>query len=89
MALSRQCKLLDVTRSVVYEQKKRLQKDVDESELLLLQLLDEEYTRHPFYGSRRMTKYLCGCGYIVNRKRVQRLMQTLGLIAVNVKVLVA
>ena len=80
MALSRQCKLLDVTRSVVYEQKKRLQKDVDESELLLLQLLDEEYTRHPFYGSRRMTKYLCGCGYIVNRKRIQRLMQTLGLV---------
>lgn len=45
----------------------------------MLQLLDEEYTRHPFYGTRRMTKYLCGCGYAVNRKRVQRLMQQLGL----------
>ncbi|MBD9361511.1 IS3 family transposase [Methylomonas fluvii] len=79
LALSTQCQLLKVTRSVVYEQKNRLLKAVDEDECLLLRLLDEEYTRHPFYGSRRMTKYLCGCGQVVNRKRVQRLMQTLGL----------
>lgn len=46
---------------------------------MLLNELDEEYTRHPFYGTRRMTKYLCGRGYAVNRKRVQRLMQKLGL----------
>jgi len=44
-----------------------------------MELLDEEYTRHPFYGSRRMKRYLKDCGYIVNRKKVQRLMQTLGL----------
>lgn len=80
MALARQCHLLAVTRSVVYAQKKRQQKDVDENDRLLLQLLDEEYTRHPFYGSRRMTTYLCGLGHAVNRKRVQRLMQTLGLV---------
>ena len=71
--------MLKVTRSVVYEQKRRLLKAVDEDDCLLLRLLDEEYTQHPFYGSRRMTKYLCGCGYAVNRKRVQRLMRTLGL----------
>ena len=45
----------------------------------MLELLDEEYTRHPFYGSRRMKRYLKDCGYVVNRKKVQRLMQTLGL----------
>jgi putative transposase len=64
----------------VYAHKKRLLNARDEDECLLLQLLDEEYTRHPFYGSRRMTKYLCGLGYKINRKRVQRLMQTLGLV---------
>jgi putative transposase len=64
----------------VYEQKKRFLKDVDESELILLKLLDEEYTRHPFYGSRRMKLFLKDCGYTVNRKRVQRLMQQLGLV---------
>ena len=80
VALSTQCELLKVNRSVVYAHKKRLLRAVDEDEILLLQLLDEEYTRHPFYGSRRMTQYLCGLGHRVNRKRVQRLMRTLGLV---------
>ena len=80
LALSLQCKLLKVNRSVVYAHKNRVLKSVDKKESLLLELLDEEYTRHPFYGSRRMTKYLCGLGHKVNRKRVQRLMQTLGLV---------
>jgi putative transposase len=64
----------------VYARKKRGLKDVAESELILLKLLDEEYTRHPFYGSRRMRRYLQDAGYSVNRKRVQRLMQQLGLV---------
>jgi putative transposase len=79
IAVSKQCQLLAVTRSVVYDKKKRLQKDVGALDSILLQLLDEEYTRHPFYGTRRMTHYLRGCGHAVNRKRVQRLMQKLGL----------
>jgi len=54
---------------------------VDDVELMLLRLLDEEYTRHPFYGSRKMTVWLCDQGHAVNRKRVQRLMRILGLIA--------
>jgi putative transposase len=63
----------------VYEQRKRLLKDVSARDLLLLELLDEEYTRHPFYGSRRMKRYLKDCGYVVNRKKIQRLMRILGL----------
>lgn len=54
---------------------------MDEVELMLLRLLDEEYTRHPFYGSRKMTVWLHAQGHAVNRKRVQRLMRILGLIA--------
>jgi putative transposase len=63
----------------VYDKKKRLQREVGEVDSLLLQIIDEEYTRHPFYGTRRMKHYLRGCGHTVNRKRVQRLMQKLGL----------
>ena len=63
----------------MYAQNKRLLKAVDKDESELLRLLDEKYTRHPFFGSMRMTQYLCEKGYQVNRKRVQRLMQTLGL----------
>jgi putative transposase len=51
----------------------------DEEELLILTLIDAEYTRHPFYGSRKMVVHLRIRGLIVNRKRVQRLMQILGL----------
>jgi putative transposase len=47
----------------------------------LLNLIDEEYTRHPFYGSRKMKVWLCLQGHLVNRKRVQRLMRILGLVA--------
>lgn len=50
MALSSQCQLLKVTRSVVYEQKKRLLKDDDESDIILLKLLDEAYARFTARG---------------------------------------
>jgi len=42
-------------------------------------LIDEEYTRHPFYGSRKMVVALSHCGHWVNRKRVQRLMRSMFL----------
>jgi putative transposase len=45
----------------------------------LLVAIDTEYTRHPFFGSRKMVVYLRGLGHLVNRKRVQRLMGILGL----------
>ena len=52
---------------------------VDESDLLHSRLIDEEYTRHPFYGSRRMVVFLKTVGHTVNRKRVRRLMRQMGL----------
>ena len=45
----------------------------------MLGLIDAEYTRHPFYGSRKIRHYLRGLGHRINRKRVQRLMGRLGL----------
>jgi putative transposase len=47
--------------------------------LILLGLIDAEYTRHPFYGSRKIRQYLRGLGHKINRKKVQRLMNILGL----------
>lgn len=54
-------------------------KRLDDDELELLALIDAEYTRHPFFGSRKVLHHLRGLGYTINRKRVQRLMRTLGL----------
>ena len=76
--ISRQCLLAGVSRSTIYEKQKPMQ--VNESDLLVKGLIDEEYTRHPFYGSRRMMVFLKAKGQNVNRKRVQRLMRGMGLI---------
>jgi putative transposase len=50
--------------------------------LELRNLIDQEHTAHPFYGSGRMTAWLGIQGYPVNRKRVQRLMQVMGIEAI-------
>lgn len=47
-----------------------------------MRLIDEQYTRTPFYGRHRMTAYLRSCGETVNCKRVRRLMRIMGLQAV-------
>lgn len=47
-----------------------------------MHFIDREYTQHPFYGSRRMTATLNRQGYQVNRKRVVRLMQVMGIVAI-------
>jgi putative transposase len=44
-----------------------------------MRCIDEQYTHTPFYGSRRMMVALGERGYVVNRKRVQRLMRLMGL----------
>ena len=44
-----------------------------------MKLIDEEYTKHPFYGTRRMRTYLRNQGYLVNRKQVQRLYRFDGI----------
>jgi hypothetical protein len=47
---------------------------LDEEEARLLELIDQEYTRHPFYGSRKLKWYFAGLGNKIIRKRAQRLM---------------
>lgn len=75
--MARQCALVGLPRASYYY------RPVGESaeELALLRLLDEQYTRTPFYGVRRMTWVLRQAGYGVNPKRVRRLLRTLGLTA--------
>jgi len=81
ISVRRQCELLGVNRSGFYYQ------PVEESKenQLLMRLLDEQYTRAPFYGSRKMTEWLATEGYAVNRKRVSRLMALIGIEAVYPK----
>ena len=73
LAITAQCRLAGIARSTVYTGKAER---VDGFELILLRLLDEEYTRHPFLGSRKMVVWLRAEGHCVNRKRVQCLIPT-------------
>jgi putative transposase len=69
---------LGINRSSLYYEPVEMDKET----LTLMNLIDEQYTRTPFYGSRRITEYLRRRDYQINRKRVQGLMQRMGLEAV-------
>ena len=73
MTIARQCELLELPRSTRYY------RPVGESaaNLALMRRIDEQYLQTPFYGSRRMAAVLAA-----NRKRVQRLMRTMGIEAI-------
>jgi putative transposase len=71
LSLRRQCQLLGLNGGVVYYEPV----EVGAYELELMSLIDRQYLRTPFYGSRGMTAWLQSQGHAVNRKRVQRLMQ--------------
>lgn len=77
VSVFQQCVLAGVSRATIYAQQQP--GTVDEDELLFCRLIDEEYTRHPFYGSRKMVIFLKVAGHTVNRKRVQRMMRQMGL----------
>ena len=78
LSLVRQCALLGISRSSLYY----LPTEAGAEDLELMALIDQQYLKTPFYGSRRMTAWLSNHGHQVNRKRVRRLMQLIGLEAI-------
>ncbi len=81
LSVVRQCAVLGISRSSVYYQPA----PASAAEPGLMVLIDRQYLATPFYGSRRMTAWLRRQGHAVNRKRVRRLMRTIGLEAVYEK----
>ena len=77
LSVRRQCELLQLPRSGVYRRKSEASAD----DLALMRRIDELHLKLPFYGSRRMTFELNGEGHVINRKRVQRLMRVMGIVA--------
>jgi len=79
LSVRRQCELLGVNRSGLY-----VDPAVESvANLRVMRLIDEQYLKTPFHGSRRMTAWLARQGEEVNRKRVQRLMDIMGLEALH------
>jgi putative transposase len=81
LPVTRQCQLLSLNRSTVYYQPK----DVSDEDLKLMRRIDEMHLKRPFYGSRRIRDWLWEEGYDINRKRVQRLMRQMGIVALYPK----
>ena len=78
LPVSQQCRLLAVSRSSAY----RRPTEVGEEDRTIMALIDRRYLARPYYGSRRMAAWLATQGHLVNRKRVQRLMRLMGLVAI-------
>jgi putative transposase len=78
LSVRRQCELLDINRSSFYLHPAA----ESEENLRLMRLIDQQFLKTPFYGSRRMRASLERSGETVNRKRVQRLMAQMGLEAI-------
>lgn len=81
ISISRQCELIGLARSTLYYEPAT---EIEEN-LMYMRLIDEQYMRTPFWGSRNMTWWLNQKGHQVNRKRVQRLMRLMGLEAIYPK----
>jgi putative transposase len=73
--------LLNLARSSFYYEPAR----ESEENLLVMRLIDEQYTRTPFYGSPRLTAWLRSQGHRINHKRVERLMRVMGIEAIYPK----
>lgn len=81
LSLRKQCRLLGVARSSCYYQPV----PPDPYDDLLMRLLDEQYTRTPFYGVDRMTVWLRRQGHQVGPDRVRRLLRKMDLMAIYPK----
>jgi putative transposase len=81
LSIRRQCVLLGLARSGVY----RLRQAANDDDLAVMRRLDELFLAHPFLGSRRMAAMLRAEGRPINRKRIQRLMRLMGIVALGPK----
>lgn len=78
LSIRRPCELIGLNRSTFYG----APATASPFNVQLMRLLDAPYTQTPFYGWPRMTAHVRRLGWPINHKRVQRLMQQMGLQAI-------
>lgn len=81
LSIGKQCKLLSISRSSFYYEAK----GETELNLDLMRIIDKQFLETPFYGVRQMTWHLRNEGYLVNEKRIRRLMRLMGLMPIYQK----
>ena len=75
LSLTRQCKLLKISRSSIYY----TPVGFDQATIELIHEIDRLFTKYPFFGSRQIGAYLPQSGFSAGRNRVRRLMGIMGL----------
>jgi putative transposase len=83
LSITKQCQLIDLPRSSYYRANVACTETSENLELM--GMIDEEFMRRPFLGSRKLRDYLWRLGSRINRKRVQRLMRKMGLVSLAPK----
>lgn len=81
VSLRRQCELLSIHRSGLYYKPR----DEKPENLELMRIMDEHYLKHPTEGVIRVQDFLLSLGFVVNHKRIRRLLRLMGLMAVYPK----
>ncbi len=81
LSVTRQCELLGISRAAYYYQAV----GVSDEDLRRMRILDEVFTKRPYYGSRRLQDELNERGDNIGRDQVRRLMRLMGLEAVYPK----
>ena len=77
LSLTRQCKLLHISRAGLYYKPK----GESALNLSLMEKIDRQHLKTPWYGARQMARFLRRHGYCVSRKRISRLMRKMGVVA--------
>ena len=78
LSIQAQCDLLSISRSGWYYDPK----GESPLNLKLMRLIDEQFLKTPYYGSRQMSRHLRRHGHCVGRHRIRRLMRMMGLHAI-------
>ncbi len=81
LSLSTQCDLLSISKGALYYKPATM----DQFSIAVMSFIDRQHIQTPFFGSRKMVVELRKNGYIINRKRVQRLMKKMGISAIYPK----
>lgn len=82
LSIAKQCDLVLINKSTYYYKPKGLtQRDLE-----IMRTIDEIYTEHPYFGARRMSKYLAGFGIMIGRKAVSRYYRIMAIEAIYPKI---
>jgi len=81
LSVRKQCQVLSIPRSSLYYAPKGEKPE----NLKIMRIMDEHYLKHPTEGTIRIQDMLFALGFLVNHKRIRRLLRLMGLMAIYPK----